>query len=262
MSGLQVPSTYSHQNQTYNEIPPTYQRSMADESRPLPEGWVLTYNPESEHQFFVDTTSDPPRSIWHHPYDDEKYLATLSSAEREKIGRPSKTTDTKNTIGEHTAFQDRSFEPGLSSQDNANYLPPRPTGTQSQGLQKYSRKLVDRLTHTTHNEREQHRQMREQEQRNVYDQNLRMRQAFARATETGEPQYIGKDQTGRDVYLEPPYGPTSNGAQGNSPYTQGPYANPNARFLKPAGPYNRPRGSGTGRGYGLPIVSSPLSRKL
>ncbi|KAL8873983.1 MAG: hypothetical protein Q9198_006948, partial [Flavoplaca austrocitrina] len=43
------------------------------------------YDPENDHQFFVDTTREPPRSIWHHPYDDDEYLATLDPTERQKI---------------------------------------------------------------------------------------------------------------------------------------------------------------------------------
>ena len=60
-----------------NGIPMERRRSMEDEQRPLPPGWVRTFDPESHHQFFVDTKADPPRSIWTHPYDDEQFLSTL-----------------------------------------------------------------------------------------------------------------------------------------------------------------------------------------
>ena len=43
------------------------------------------FDDRQNHQFFVDTTADPPRSIWHHPYDDEDYLSTLNAEERERI---------------------------------------------------------------------------------------------------------------------------------------------------------------------------------
>lgn len=65
-------------------IPAAIRRSMEDEARALPKGWVRSYDPETSHQFFVDTTADPPRSIWTHPYDDEEYLRTLSTEERER----------------------------------------------------------------------------------------------------------------------------------------------------------------------------------
>ena len=76
---LKVPgSSKSH------SIPPEHRRSMEDERRPLPDGWVRSFDPATHHQFFVDTTKEPPRSIWVHPYDDEEYLSTLTSEQRER----------------------------------------------------------------------------------------------------------------------------------------------------------------------------------
>jgi hypothetical protein len=47
-----------------------------------------------------------------------------------------------------------------------------------------------------------------------------------------------KDAQGRDVFIEPPNGPRlPQGARGWNPYQQGPYADPNNRFVRPAGPY-------------------------
>ena len=48
--GLQVP-----------EIPADRRRSMEDEHRSLPRGWVRQYDDRNHHQFFVDTNADPPR---------------------------------------------------------------------------------------------------------------------------------------------------------------------------------------------------------
>jgi len=47
-----------------NGIPPEHRRSMEDEHRHLPPGWVRQYDAQSHHQFFVDIKADPPRSIW------------------------------------------------------------------------------------------------------------------------------------------------------------------------------------------------------
>jgi len=46
----------------------------SDDDLPLPFGWIKEYDPTSEHHFYVDTKSSPPRSIWVHPYEDEQYL--------------------------------------------------------------------------------------------------------------------------------------------------------------------------------------------
>jgi len=48
-----------------NGIPPQARRSMEDEHRELPPGWIRRYDEGSQHQFFVDTEAKPPRSIWH-----------------------------------------------------------------------------------------------------------------------------------------------------------------------------------------------------
>lgn len=44
-----------------NGIPPQSRRSMEDENRELPPGWIRQYDPQEHHQFFVDTTANPPR---------------------------------------------------------------------------------------------------------------------------------------------------------------------------------------------------------
>src|SRR6202044_1900790 len=50
-------------------IPPQSRRSMEDEGRPLPYGWIRQLDAKTHHQFFVDTNVEPPPSIWHHPHD-------------------------------------------------------------------------------------------------------------------------------------------------------------------------------------------------
>ena len=90
---------------------------------------------------------------------------------------------------------------------------------------------------------------------------------MARAAQTGEPQLLGRDSEGRDVYIEPPYGagcgpaggPTyGDRAYGYNPFMQGPYGYPNASFIRPTQPYSRPLGYGCGGGYdgglGMPLM--------
>jgi hypothetical protein len=140
-------------------------------------------------------------------------------------------------------------------------LPPRPTAEPSGGIHCFGRRLKDKLTNTTHEERERMRQQRAKEEQEAYERHLMYRQAMARAMETGQPQFIGKDKEGKDVYIEPPegYGPAGGygagpgGYVGYNPYTQGPYANPNARFVRPQAPYSRPYYGGYGGGMGVPL---------
>jgi hypothetical protein len=117
--------------------------------------------------------------------------------------------------------------------------------------------LKDKITGSTHEEREATRRQREEEERRYYEQHQRFRLAMSKAAQTGVPQFLGKDGNGKDVFIEPPYGPGgrydgySQGAYGYNPYSQGPYANPNARFVRPPNPYNRPYGYGYGGGLGV-----------
>ncbi|CAO2654485.1 Nn.00g112180.m01.CDS01 [Neocucurbitaria sp. VM-36] len=243
-----------------NGIPPERRRSMEDEMRELPPGWVRSFDPQTEHQFFVDTRANPPRSTWLHPYDDDEFLNTLSPEERNKHTRIRRTMTLEDLAAE-------------DSDDKGHArLPPRPTAAaagsstepQPTGLHKFSRKLKDKVTGQTHTEREQARAQRAEQERQAYLAHLRARQALMKAIETGQPQFLCKDQRGRDIYIEPPHGPYApRGAYGYNPY--GPpsrYQNPNARYMRPAGPYARPYGYGYGGGAGLPIAAGFLGGAL
>lgn len=261
-----------------------YRRSMEDETRPLPKGWVRTFDPESHHQFYVDTTKEPPRSIWTHPYDDDEYLHTLSGEERERIeqeslGRghpPSKqdiiSHDTDEEDDDHHASSSGPHGTGTTAE-----LPPRPDG--DKGKKSFGRKLKDKMTGMSHEERVQERKRRAEEEERLYQQHLKIRQAMAKAVETGQPQLIGKDKQGKDIYIEPPStggyggglgggypgvvggglgggygGGYGGGGYGYDPYGTGIYSTPNARYIRPSNPYNRPYGYGYGGGYGMPLM--------
>lgn len=255
-SRLQVP------HRTRSGIPPSARRSMEDEARELPTGWIRQYDSQTHHQFFVDTNSSPPRSIWHHPYDDQAFLSKLSSTERERV---------QNL---HRAPTRADIEAESSGDDDHT---PQQTGggEELSGTKKFGRKMKDKLTGSTHQEREQARRAREEEERKLYARHLHIRKQMSLAAETGKPQLLGKDENGKEVWIEPPqdmgyggmggiggmgafgsgYGGRFGGGGGYAynPYSQGVYSNPNARYIRPQGPYGRPYGMGYGGGYGLPI---------
>lgn len=246
-STLQVPG------RTRSGIPPQLRRSMEDENRPIPEGWVRQFDHRENHQFFVDTRTNPPRSIWHHPYDDEQYMLSLTPEERSRIqdlGRIPTNADI-----EAESSYDESAEPSLPSAAAPG------TGTTGQpvGAKKLGRRMKDALTNTTHEQREARRRQRDEEERRAYEVHQRFRTAMTKAAQTGEPQLLGRDSEDREVYIEPPYGP-GNGfagdrmyggrAYGYNPFAQGLYGYPDARFLRPTQPYSRPLGYGYGGGYG------------
>ena len=240
---------------------------MEDESRPLPDGWVRQFDPKTSHQFYVDTGVKPPRSIWHHPYDDQKYLQTLEPKERSRVQGllkvPSEAdiaAESSDDDGEHGHHHGDYNKSSVGT--GQNQLPPRPAQP-TKGVSKFGRKMKDKLTGSTHEQRDAQRRQREAEERATYERHQKIRQAMARALETGQPQHIGKDKDGKDVYIEPPNGvqmpPNS---RGYNPYQQGPYANPNATFIRPSYPYSRPYGGGYGGGYGLPLAGGLMGGLL
>ena len=259
-----------------NGIPPSMRRSMEDEGRPLPEGWVRSYDPENDHQFYVDTTKDPHRSIWQHPYDDATYMNSLPEKERARIRGMHRIPSEADIAAESSEDDDHNHHhhsgPSKTASAAADTTPASPTSTgpsnsndePKSGASRFGRKLKDKLTNTTHQEREAQRKERALQEQQYYEQHRMVRRAMAEASQTGQPQFIGKDpRTGQDLYLEPPGGPQPPpGAYGVNPYAQGPYANPNARFVRPRDPYSRPYGGGYGGGYGLPLAGGLMGGLL
>ena len=272
-SRLQVP-----QRTGASGIPDERRRSMEDEVRPLPPGWVRQYDAREGHQFFVDTKANPPRSIWHHPYDDDEYLRGLSSEEREYLQESERLPSHKM----HDLYGDSTEEEGTSSSHRTEpELPPRPgPGARKSSKAGLGSKLKDKLTGKTKEERELERARKAEEERQYYEAHQKFRQAMDQAMRTGQPVFFAKDKDGRDVYVEPPGGPGGRmyggagygaqpGAHMINPYANGPYANPNARFIRPQQPYARPYGSGYGgypygggMGMGMPMMGGLMGGML
>lgn len=240
---------------------------MEDEHRSLPKGWVRTFDPSTQHQFYVDTTKDPPRSIWHHPYDDEDYLATLSGEERERIEQESMNRGrhpSKEDIMAAHSEDDEDHTTGAPSSSSAE-LPPRPDGKgkgkQNADDRSFGRKFKDKVTGSTHEQRAEERKRRAAEEQRAYEQHMRVRKAMAEAAQTGKPVLVGKDRNGKDVYVQPPAvdpysypGGMGYGGYGYPYSSSGMYTVPAGRYGRPTGPYGRPVGGGYGGGYGLPLA--------
>ncbi|KAI0778589.1 hypothetical protein BD413DRAFT_489994 [Trametes elegans] len=66
---------------------------MSYDNEPLPDGWVREFDPNTQHPFWVDTKTRPPRAIWVHPYEDDEFLRGHPSIRdrlaRERRGTPS-----------------------------------------------------------------------------------------------------------------------------------------------------------------------------
>lgn len=180
-------------------------------------------------------------------------------------------SDHKGGVGHKSShlgvFTSAAAAGGSAQQPQANRAN---TGPSSDGsdIQSIGRRWKDKLTSSTHEEREARRAQRAKEEQAQYEAHMAFRQAMSRAAETGQPVMIGRDREGHDVYVEPPttgygggyggyggravVGGYTGGARGYNPYSQGPYANPNARFIAPPQPYGRPYGGGYGVSIEIP----------
>lgn len=110
--------------------------------------------------------------------------------------------------------------------------------------------MKDKLTGSTHEQRVAERQERDAAEQRAYQRHIALRQAMSKAIQTRQPQLIGKDKTGRDMYLEPPQGGGGRGWGGGGGY----YQDPNARYVRPNYGYSRPMGRMAGGGmypYGM-----------
>jgi hypothetical protein len=273
----------SHLDVPRNGIPALHRRSMEDEGRPLPPGWIRQFDAKEGHQYFVDIIARPPRSIWHHPYDDELYLSLLSSEEREKLQESTLAPSHADLAAQSSA--DESDSGSIHKQPHSKPSPsaelparPHPEQKHSEGgsLGKLGRKMKDKLLASTHEERERARQRRAEEEQRAYERYQHIRSAMMLAAQTGEPQLLGKNAQGQDVYMEPPMSepfvrrtnpgtafgePLPGSYLAYNPYTQGPYANPNNRFVaypRPNYAYGRPYGYGYGGGMGVPLMGGML----
>jgi hypothetical protein len=229
---------------------------MEDELRPLPAGWVREFDPDTQHQFFVDTMSSPPRSIWHHPYDDDVYLASLPAAECEQIQKthaaagPHRRPSAADIAAEDTAEDTDSGNSSASSSplDQKNSKPRHQRRRLSLG-----RRLKDHLTGTTHEQRAAERARRAAAEHELYRQHRLLRQAMRDAMRSGRPQLLGRDPDRVRVFLEPP-GHTFPGVAGVtrlSPYvSEVVYDESDGRRPGPPGRYLRPEGDMYGMGYG------------
>ncbi|TKY90331.1 hypothetical protein EX895_000329 [Sporisorium graminicola] len=231
-------------------------KSMEDMLRPLPKGWIRQYDPSTHHNFFVDALANPPRSIWVHPFDDAQYQREHPDEvrkERERIEREHivhADTDDEDDDHHHRSSSSKQHQSTSSAAAATSSSQAQP-----KGMKKFGRSLKDKLTNTTHAEREAKRQAQREAEQRAYQQHQAIRQALMTATRTGQPQLVGRDKQGREIFAQPPppgaygYGATL----GYGPYQtlDGPYG-AYGPYGRPMGPYSRPYGGGMG--MGMPIL--------
>ncbi|KPI42162.1 uncharacterized protein AB675_5438 [Cyphellophora attinorum] len=245
---------------------------------------------EDEHQFFVDTKADPPRSIWVHPMDDEETWNSLSSEEKERLQAaeaemkhpsheiPPYQHDSKDPIGgdekssHHHNNNNEQYPSELPARPGAHSQPSHTGHHDSNKKPSLGERLKTKVTGLTKEEREAERRQQAEQERQYYEAHARFRAAMHKAQVTGQPQWFAKDKNGQDVYVEPPqmgyggggygrpgYGGYGGAGYGYSPYGPSMYSTPNGRYIRPQYGYGRP---GYGGGLALPVAGGLLGGAL
>jgi hypothetical protein len=239
-------------------IPVTARRSMEDINRPLPRGWVRQWDTNSLHHFYVDTKATPPRSLWSHPLDDEQYRSEHPEEAKELSARQFGPSNGAFDPDEYSSDDDALEQYNNQNRDSSSTSKDQPTG-----MKKLGRSMKDKMTGSTHEERLAKKAKRKERERKAYEQHQAMQAAMAKASSTGQPQLLGRDKNGREVWAQPPPAdaPYVGASVGYSQYQtapQGGYGGyggygggyGGGGMYGGMGPYNRRRGYGYGGGYG------------
>ncbi|EIW68415.1 hypothetical protein M231_00264 [Tremella mesenterica] len=222
-------------------------RSMDDEQRELPQGWVRCFDPKTEHHFYVDVATK--RSTWLHPYDDPEYLRTLpdthpahpNSAEASAMRK--RAEDEALMVEEMKAAKDKNPKgsSSLSPKDNAAG-PSVERGANPDG------------THPWDNAQTQHRNWLQkkkdqligtkEERQKAKEEKRKMKEEARKRRREQEEEYLRR----RQELLK---------RQMNDPNIRAYYASDPFGYAAPAGPYSRsgglysnPYGYGYSGGYG------------
>lgn len=151
---------------------------------------TLLSNPfSSGHVFFVDTQANPPRSIWTHPLDDPEYVSTLPldqqpqwAAAKTKKDDPYTPTGAAGPHGEHNPHPVQ----GTSTQRQSH--PSQPQHQQGEDKRTFGRKLKDKLTNSSHEDRVRERAAQAKAERERYEQYIKRRKALQDAVNSGQYQ--------------------------------------------------------------------------
>ncbi|PIL31568.1 hypothetical protein GSI_06270 [Ganoderma sinense ZZ0214-1] len=204
----------------------------------LPDGWVREVDPKTRHPFWVDTSAEPPRSIWVHPYEDEQFLREHPDI-RECLARELRTSDQpppytprRHSFSGPTTTTGSAVPEGENAMRTSQSQPETPKPSQQR--RGFFGKLKDKAIGTKE-ERDARRREEEQWQHHVAEMRSRRQQEeIAALRDRGwYPQY-GSAPYGAGMYGQPVYG-----APAGDPYGVG----------------GRRHGGFGGGGIGLPLLA-------
>ncbi|GAA5993028.1 hypothetical protein JCM10908_003066 [Rhodotorula pacifica] len=195
-AGSTASSNYTTDEERYEEsgngIPEEVRRDMLDESRPLPDGWRREFDANSGHYFYVDTKAKPPRSIWSHPLDPDFLKAHPNIAEKVDPALSSSQSDSHaaekdqhNKLHKPSSHASTSTSGASTSQSHGH------GHGQEEDKRTFGRKMKDKLTGTTHEQRVEQRRKQAEQEKKEYEAYLRRRAQIRQAQAEGryQPMY-------------------------------------------------------------------------
>lgn len=220
-----------------------------------------------KHHFWVDTKATPPRSIWTHPLDDPAFLkANPQFASSKGVGSGKYAPPSSAPPGaapqhapspagdEHRRIKDAGERAARRAAEK-----PAPSG-----MKKISRNMKDKSTGMNHVERARAKAEHREMEQIALEHRRKTAEAFIKAAQFGQAQYLGRDdRSGTEYWAEPP-------PPGYPPHLLNqfppPYGFESRRegprtFVRPALPtmaYRGGYGPMGGGGMGLPIAGGLL----
>jgi hypothetical protein len=146
------------------------------------------------------------------------------------------------------------------------------------GMKKFGQTMKNKMTGKTHEQRVAERKRQREADRKAAEQHRIIRAALNKASQTGQPQLVGRDKQGKEIYAQPPpqWDPYAGPQLGHTPYqTQPTYsqygggygggyggAYGSRGYAAPMGPYGRRPGMGYGGGMGMPLMGGMMGGML
>ncbi|WVW85398.1 hypothetical protein I302_107436 [Kwoniella bestiolae CBS 10118] len=201
-------------------------RSMDDEQRDLPEGWVRCFDPKQQHAFYVDEKTK--RSSWLHPYDDPEFLRTLPKTHpahpESKEGQAVRKRSEDEKMLQDKIKSTKSTKDGREREQIKNVV----GGEERNWFQKKKDKLIGTKEERA-KAKEEKRNAKEEQRRKM----IEAQAAYQRRRQELINQQLN-DPNIRRMYASDPYA----------------YAAPSTPFMRGGGMYGSPYGYGYGGGYG------------
>ncbi|KAI0036618.1 hypothetical protein K488DRAFT_81863 [Vararia minispora EC-137] len=225
---------------------------------PLPFGWIKEYDPATQHNFYVDTKANPPRSIWTHPYEDPQYLDEHPDV-REKVGSMMRQLETDRVREElnNPSPPMPARRNSFSGRDNDDMRSGPTQGsaavvdaTRSAKKRGFFGKMKDKAIGTKEEREAYKREMArvEMERRRQREEALRAQRA-----EYQKRQQEYARQQAQWAQQHPQYYPQAGPSQGYG-YQYGPPAGVPYGYGQPQYVYQQRQSSGIGAGSGLALL--------